>query len=497
MIDGQAIGWITCFGQLVLVGLALRAAERPLGRLLAALSCSLLVWNFAALMSDKTGLASWHQLDLSTSPTTPPLALHLVLVLVGEARRRYLVLALAYGSFGGLSLMSLLGFASPSVAAWMSGGTWTVIYVLLGCPLFAGIIASLVRYHADSVHREERLRVRLVLAAFTLGGGLMLTELLNDYWPSLPGLGSLGALTFALLLTTVVSRYGITGREPLWPGLWYAVPLACLGVGLLMTLQRVLPGKGGVPAVATLLLAVTVVLLVATREFAFEVSKRRERERRLLYLGRLSAQLSHDLRNPLATIKGALEYLREGADANECQRFFTLMHAQVERMQGVLEGYGRLGRLELEPQRMCINELLAQTVEASTLANSHVKLEFCPALNLPACSVDAKLLWLAIENLIRNAAQACRLGGHITVRTAAGASDGVVLIQVEDDGEGVLPADQEYVFDEFFTTRDLGTGLGLHFVRRVAHAHGGEVLLESRAGVGTIVSLCLPSQSAA
>jgi signal transduction histidine kinase len=86
-------------------------------------------------------------------------------------------------------------------------------------------------------------------------------------------------------------------------------------------------------------------------------------------------------------------------------------------------------------------------------------------------------------------------GGALTVRTerANGSSDGGVVISVADAGEGMDARHAERAFDDFYTTKPHGSGLGLAFVRRVALAHGGDVSLESRVGAGTVVRLRVSS----
>jgi signal transduction histidine kinase len=269
------------------------------------------------------------------------------------------------------------------------------------------------------------------------------------------------------------------------------IALAAIGFAGFAILARLLPADHGLQAVAAIVVAL--LLLAAMRELSFELSKRRERAQRLLFLGKVSAQLAHDLRNPLAALKGALDVVRDGAEQAEREYLFGLMHEQIMRMQSVLESYGRLGRIELEPQRLSVNRLIEAAVAGQTLAHPLLRFEIEAEPMLSECTIDAKLITLAMENLLSNAAQACEAGGVVSVRTSPGATPRAILIQVEDNGRGIPPADQEQVFDEFFTTRRFGSGLGLYFVRRVAHAHGGEVLLQSRVGVGTIVSLCLPT----
>jgi signal transduction histidine kinase len=106
--------------------------------------------------------------------------------------------------------------------------------------------------------------------------------------------------------------------------------------------------------------------------------------------------------------------------------------------------------------------------------------------------VDADLLGVALENVVRNAAESLHGSGRIEVRTEPAGPAGV-CITVTDDGVGMDARQKERAFDEFFTTKASGSGLGLSLVRRVVEAHGGHVSLHSREGVGTVVRLRLPA----
>ena len=117
--------------------------------------------------------------------------------------------------------------------------------------------------------------------------------------------------------------------------------------------------------------------------------------------------------------------------------------------------------------------------------------EFAEAL--PTVNSDPELLRLALENLCRNATEAMPAGGTVTVRT--GWRDARHLFTaVKDTGEGMDARTQAKVREGFYTSKSGGTGLGLDFVRRVAHAHGGEMTIESDPGRGTTVTVVLALQ---
>ncbi len=110
----------------------------------------------------------------------------------------------------------------------------------------------------------------------------------------------------------------------------------------------------------------------------------------------------------------------------------------------------------------------------------------------PHVSADRALLGLALENLLRNAAQVSPRDAE--VRLIISSSDaGLVQLAVEDDGPGIAPADRPRIFEPFFTTRAVGTGLGLPIVKRLIEAHGGNVRLDDPTpGRGARFELSLP-----
>ena len=100
-----------------------------------------------------------------------------------------------------------------------------------------------------------------------------------------------------------------------------------------------------------------------------------------------------------------------------------------------------------------------------------------------------------VENLVRNAVEAMPAGGTLRVRTFRAERDAraPIGLAVEDTGHGMHARTRERAFDDFFTTKTTGSGLGLAFVRRIVHAHGGRVSLASQPGQGTRVDVVLPA----
>jgi signal transduction histidine kinase len=163
----------------------------------------------------------------------------------------------------------------------------------------------------------------------------------------------------------------------------------------------------------------------------------------------------------------------------------------VERLDRVVGTYQRLGRVEPLLQPLDVNQLAASVLALQAFTGRpEVTLRRELAEALPRCPGDWDLLANALENLVRNAFEAMPGGGTLTVRTASeGAS---VTVSVEDTGKGMDARTRERAFDDFFTTKATGSGLGLAFVRRVVEAHGGQVALTSQEGRGTVIVLRLP-----
>jgi signal transduction histidine kinase len=249
-------------------------------------------------------------------------------------------------------------------------------------------------------------------------------------------------------------------------------------------------------------LVVTLFLLATTRLVFNTMISRRDQLVRLATLGRFSAQMGHDLKNPLAALQGAAQFLLEeranGRSLDDRTEFLELMVQQIDRLKTVVDQYQRLGKVEPVRKPVQVNELVRDLVALQKFASAdEIAVKADLAADLPACSMDRDLVAGALENLLQNAFEAtprAAAPGTVTVRTAlahARQTQGV-LLSVEDAGNGMSARTRERAFDDFFTTKATGSGLGLAFVRRVAEAHGGDVSFVSKEGAGTTARLFLP-----
>ena len=231
----------------------------------------------------------------------------------------------------------------------------------------------------------------------------------------------------------------------------------------------------------------------------YEITDRKRSEERLreqealARLGQMAAVVAHEVKNPIAGIRGALQVIgsRMAADARDKPIIGEII-ARLDALNRIVQDllvFARPRELRAEPTDL--QSLVLTTVD-------HLKRD--PALHALAIdvsgqagvvNVDAEQLQLAVQNVLMNAAQAMNGAGAIHVAIAR--DGGLWTISVADTGPG-MPSDvRAKVFEPFFTTRSRGTGLGLPIARRVVEAHGGTIAVDAAPGGGTVVSITLPA----
>ena len=493
-----AISAAGCAGQLALALVALRrSAQSRLALLLSLLFLDIFAWNLTSLLWDLSRQPMWRWLDHSTSPLTAPLSLEFILAFTGQQRRFPRLRALSWAAFVLLSLVPTLGLFSPVVREWDDQGPWAAALALCAIPVmtFAIVLLALHLRHAADPH--ERARTRLLLAAAALGTALGLTDLLRNFIPDLPSLGALGFLATSAITMFAATREQLLESELTLESAATAVALAAAGVVAYFALFRLAASH-----TALLVLGIALITLALTAvigQLARAAAARRARTLQLATLGRFAAQMAHDFKNPLAALKGAAQFIKEDLPKEDLgtrrAAFVDLMLEQIARLEGAIDAYQRLARVEPLRELVQINDLVREVVALQGLAaGKRVSLHAELAESLPSCNADSGLIANALQNLIRNACEAIAGEGSITVRTArpdTSEPPGVVVF-VQDTGAGMDARTREHAFDEFFTTKPSGSGLGLSFVRRVVEAHGGRVSIASEQGRGTVVRLRLP-----
>ncbi|HEY0194537.1 MAG TPA: ATP-binding protein [Kofleriaceae bacterium] len=228
-----------------------------------------------------------------------------------------------------------------------------------------------------------------------------------------------------------------------------------------------------------------------------EREEEKVRAGRLAMVGKMAAQIAHEVRNPLSSIGLNTELLEDelGADATEARELCRAIHTEVNRLTEVTETYLGLRGGKPKLARESLNSIIGDLVGfvRSDLATRRVELstELDPAD--PPSHVDANQIRQCLINLVRNAADAvsAKGGGRVTLRTR-GAGDHRIEIAVEDDGVGIPDELIPRLFDPFFSTKERGNGLGLALTQQIIRDHGGDIQVASRVGRGTTFTLSIP-----
>jgi two-component system, NtrC family, sensor kinase len=222
------------------------------------------------------------------------------------------------------------------------------------------------------------------------------------------------------------------------------------------------------------------------------------RAERLAAVGRISAQITHEIRNPLNAIGLNAELLAEELeDARVSPDARSLVQAigrEVDRLNAVSEEYLRFARLPkpaFAPED--VNEIVSGLAEflRPEMTASRVELRLDLAGRLPPVRADEGQLRAALMNLLRNSREAMPQGGAISLATRA-VDDGSVEVEVRDAGGGIPAEALPRIFDPFYSTKEKGTGLGLAFTQQVVQEHGGSIRCESVPGSGTLFAIRLP-----
>jgi signal transduction histidine kinase len=214
---------------------------------------------------------------------------------------------------------------------------------------------------------------------------------------------------------------------------------------------------------------------------------------KLAALGRLSAGIAHEIKNPLNAMMIHLELLRLKLKEHPASEHVAIITTQMRRLDEVVQGFLRFTRpadLRLEPVALAdLFDGILPIVRAEAV-KQHIDIRVeCPP-DLPRINADPALLEQACLNLALNACQAMPNGGRL--RLAGAARPGRVEISVEDTGVGIPPEQLGRIFDLYFTTKENGSGIGLSMVYRTAQLHDGDIEVASVPGRGTTFRLTLP-----
>ncbi|MEN6358458.1 MAG: ATP-binding protein [Smithella sp.] len=218
------------------------------------------------------------------------------------------------------------------------------------------------------------------------------------------------------------------------------------------------------------------------------------RSRHLNAIGSLAAGVAHEIRNPLSSIKGFAVYFRQRLAGNpEDEETADIMIAETERLNRVISQLIEFARpIVLKTQPTDMTDLVNQTIRLVSAEGKKnaVAFDVLKGGGVPRVEVDPDKIKQVLLNIFLNALAAMPAGGRVSVSLAA--QKDFMDVTVSDTGSGIAEEDLPRIYDPYFTSKPAGTGLGLAVVQKIMDAHGGVVQIESKAGIGTTVTLRFP-----
>jgi two-component system, NtrC family, sensor histidine kinase HydH len=243
-------------------------------------------------------------------------------------------------------------------------------------------------------------------------------------------------------------------------------------------------------SVAVLLALAGVLSVRAMRQSL--VDRKAVQEKRLALLGQMAGVMAHELRNPLASLKGHAQLLEEtllvGSQERVRAAVVVAEAVRLERLTRDLLAFVRDGTQVLHTITPAV--LLERVLRDFAPGRIEVDLQGAPA----ELCVDEARIAVAIGNLVQNAIQATAVELPVGVRVALSGTE--VIIDVSDQGPGVAPGEEERIFEPFYTTRIHGTGLGLAVARRAVEEQGGTLRFEPTPTGGSVFRIRLPAHRA-
>jgi len=228
-----------------------------------------------------------------------------------------------------------------------------------------------------------------------------------------------------------------------------------------------------------------------------EMESRMRQADRLATVGRMAANIAHEIRNPLASLTGAIEVLTSPLTADDArERLSQIVAHESERLNHIIKNfleYARPAPLSIATFDVAAaaEEVLLLLEHRTSSGSLKVIREFVPSI---PWAVDAQQFRQILWNLCLNAVEAMPEGGEL--RVSVSVRGATLEVAVSDTGDGIAAADVSHVFEPFFSTKPEGTGLGLALVHRIVQDHGGEIDVRSAPGLGTTFTLTLPARNA-
>ncbi len=238
--------------------------------------------------------------------------------------------------------------------------------------------------------------------------------------------------------------------------------------------------------------------LARAREKMEEANRRLVQAEKLASIGRLSATIAHEIRNPLTSVKLNIQKLAELSDLGETEKeHLEIARAGIEQIEKFIKdllSYTRASTLQKD--YFSLEEIMEESIKMlqGSLKEKEIRVRKFYQAGLPQAYVDADRLRQVFLNVLRNANEAVDHGGEIEVSIELNRQEDRCCfeIRISDDGCGIPEKDWENIFEPFFTTKSSGAGLGLANARRIIEQHGGSIRVIPKEGPGSCFLITLP-----
>ena len=395
-----------------------------------------MLWNLGDAISYFSGNQFWFYLSLIGSGMLPALMFHFINALVLAERKRANWTLAAYLLAGFLAFSSLFALFHPGTKQFIDSVYWNILYlVLLGPFIVVGIIILTTAF-SRTKSGEERSRLGYIFIAIIIGvvtGLIDLVQLLIKI--PVPTLGHLGCLVYSCILAIGVFKH----RK------------------------------------------------------AYDIFA--QMRMKLDALSEMAADIAHEIRNPLSSIKGASSLLAnelKNLNQPKIQGYYTIITEEIERLNNILTNFQDLTKpLKIEKDSISINEVIQKTAKLAEMGTPNLEIRLELSSKLPVVQADASFLKQVFLNLIKNATEACGPGGELEIKTAS--DPPWIRISFSDNGPGVPPELVNRIFEPFFTTKSSGMGVGLAICQRIIQAHAGRMEINNRLPTGTQFNIFLPA----
>ena len=228
-----------------------------------------------------------------------------------------------------------------------------------------------------------------------------------------------------------------------------------------------------------------------------EMQRVMQETERLVAIGELMAGVAHEVRNPLAAIRGFVQYLSKDIKNEESLKYIDIILNEVDMINDVIQQLLDFSK----PYTNCYSDTSLNQLIQDTLillkSSKHSLVTFTLHLDdsLPHIYVDRSMIKQVLLNLLINSIQAIAENeGEISITTRFSDNKRMQLIEIHDSGEGMKEDDKENIFTPFFTTKPSGTGLGLAIVKKIVNSHNGTVQIFNHKQGGVMAIISLPMQ---